>query len=115
MISEYAEQESRSLESMKSHIQGCIDALPDNCNIDRVSQNAFTVSSSELGKHDNWSPEFHDFKAQYQVVLSRLQSVKSIAEFQRFLKGAVMEKQITKGKVRYRLHPDVLVQLQALL
>lgn len=115
MINDYAQQEVRQLESMKVQIQGCIEALPDNENIQRVSRNAFIIKSSELGKHDNWTPTFHDFKAQYKLVLDRLDKTKSMSEFQNFLSKAIENKSIKVGKHVEKLHPEVIAELQKLL
>lgn len=115
MITDYAEQEVRQLEAMKTRIQALVEALPDNPNINRVSKNAFTMKASEMFKHDNWLPEFHDFKAQYRLVLSRLDSSKSIAEFKAFLSKAIEDKQMRKGKYTHKLHPEVVIKLEKLL
>lgn len=37
-------------------------AVPDNPKIRRLAANAFVISSADLGS--NWSPDFHDHKAQ---------------------------------------------------
>lgn len=115
MISDYAQQEVHQLESMKTQIQNCIEALPDNENIKRVSRNAFVINSSELGKHDNWTPSFHDFKAQYRLVLDRLDKTKSMSAFQSFLDKAIENKSIKVGKHVEKLHPEVIAGLQKLL
>lgn len=114
MISEYASQEAEQLKTAKTKIQQLIEALPENDKIDRVSKNAFVMSSSELTAHDNWTPGYHDFQQQYALVLSRLESVKSIAEFDAFLSKAIETKQIKKGTHTYKLHPTVVDELRNL-
>lgn len=45
-----------------------IKAGQDNPKINRLSPNAFTMSSSQLGASMNWSPFFHNWKDQYSFV-----------------------------------------------
>lgn len=102
---------------MKTEIESFIGQLPDNDQIRRVSTRpkAFVIKSSELSKHDNWSPEFHDFKTQYQFILDRLVKSSSIADFRSFLSKAISDRKVKVGKHTYKLHPDVVQNLSTLL
>jgi len=43
-----------------------IQSLPDNEKIQRLNKSCFVVMKSNLG--NNWTPEHHDFKFQYNAV-----------------------------------------------
>jgi hypothetical protein len=44
-----------------------INELPDNSKIERISKNCFIMNYKDLG--DNWSPLYHDYKRQYNIIV----------------------------------------------
>lgn len=65
LIREYQEK----VTALKNDLIGKINDLPDNPKIKRIGGEgkAFTVNFEDLG--DNWSPFYHDYKAQYQELI----------------------------------------------
>lgn len=55
------------LQTVRDEIAQQIQDLPQNSRIHPVGQSgkAFTIKASDLGTRD-WSPSYHDFKAQYR-------------------------------------------------
>jgi DNA-binding GntR family transcriptional regulator len=92
-----------------------IEALPDNPRITRVSQQAFTISSRDIG--NNWSPEHHDFKCQYRQIIEmieRAEPSRAVA----IIREAIAKKAIRPSKApsnTLQLHPDVVAHLSTLL
>lgn len=81
VIDEYESRLSDIINELTDKIANC----PDNPNIKRLSKNAFIINSSALtikykddkGKTciiNNWSPEFHCFKWQYEKIIEIVKS-----------------------------------------
>lgn len=86
-----------------------IESLPDNPRIKRLSSNAFTISSKNLG--DNWSAEHHDFKRCYQLIVQYLRK-QSPAMFLARFKGIITAgRLIVNPAWQIKLHPDVVAHL----
>ena len=66
---EYADA-TATLQRVVDAIEARILALPDNPRIKRLSPQAFIVSSKDLG--DNWTVAYHDYKAQYRLVVEAI-------------------------------------------
>ena len=115
MITAYVEQENHHTGQMKAYIKARIEGFPGNEKINWVQPNVFIMNASELNKHDNWTPEFHDFQSQYRLILDRLDAAQSISTFKNFLVRVVRDKQFKIGKLTHKIHPDVIVKLQSLL
>lgn len=79
--------------------------LPDNPRIQRLSGNAFVMSSRDLG--DNWSVEHHDFKRQYEFIAAEMQrkELPSVLPFLQLIieKGSCYD----SAKNRHTFHQDV--------
>jgi len=102
------------LSALIAALNELIAALPDNPRIHRMNDKCFTVSWKDLG--NNWTPEHHNFKWQYQAVIASIQRAKTVDAI------ATLRRIIAAGKVRYpsheqyvNLHPDVIANLQTLL
>lgn len=103
--------------NIKNELKARLEALPDNSNIKRVSRSpsCFIVSSSQLTKYDNWTPFFHDHKAQYQFVIDVIER----SQIETIIKK--IESIIEKGSYRkpnqdtVKFHPEVIKQLKGIL
>ena len=105
------------IEAIRGHIRENISNLPDNPKIKRIAPKCFVAQSSELFKNNNWSQEFHDFKAQYKAILEYLENIKDIKEFIPKLKnvlekGFIQKNQYKSGKFKISLHPDVIKNVE---
>ena len=87
-----------------------IQSSEDNPRIERLSSSpkGFTISSKDLS--GNWSPFFHDFKAQYQAIIDKLNETGHLD-----IRGVLFD--IAKGKSfnSRKLHPDVCARIKELL
>ena len=114
---ELASEVDRHAKTMKGIIDElmvCILSLPDNHRIRRFHGNphAFVMSFKDLG--DNYSPEHHDFKKQYELVVAELDKVQPYNIMRRPL-TIIGEGKIQVGSSRtycVNLHPDVLGHLK---
>lgn len=91
--------------------------LPDNPNIKRISDSphCFTVNFSQL--HDNWSPEYYDFKKQYEVlvdVLFKSEPEKVLSRLEQILRDSSVK--FTENGVSrvFRFHPTVMKNVMEL-
>ncbi len=99
-----------TLEGVLSRIADAVKALPDNPKINRIDDNCFTVSASDLGS--NWTPGYHDFKSQYEAVAAEIKSGNVTTAAGR------LKKIVSSGRVRPGgrfLHPTVVAHLKTLL
>lgn len=62
------EQARRLIKAAAEQARSDVQRGPDNPLINRIGSNgiAFTMAAKDLGK--NWTPFFHDWKAQYELV-----------------------------------------------
>lgn len=97
---------------IKMLLQRKIKSLPDNPNIERLGGGAFSMNISEVfkNKQTSLSPEFYDFKSQYNKISNELDKTDSLKVFEKF------EKIINEGKVGSTiLHPEVEQHLKQIL
>jgi len=104
-------------------------ALPDNPVITRLGDpkkgpRCYTIQFSDIG--DNWTPKFHDFKLQHQIIIRLIAKAPSIEKLydlvgllvtngmipDRSEGSSIVTKGPFKGKRGYKLHPDVVKQLR---
>jgi len=100
---------------LKTKLIAHIDTLPDNPKIKRVGDGkSFTMNVSDLG--DNWSPFYHDFKAQYQDLI-RIINTKPveqvISSFESVIKNGYTGKRA--GDSSKRFHPVVREYLKEMM
>ena len=109
---EYANA-TATLQKVVDAIEAKIMSLPDNPRITRLSPQAFTISSKDLG--NNWSPEHHDFKRQYRIIVDAIKRA-NVGRALIVLKE-IIDKQVVVigGRQNLRLHPDVVQYLTTLL
>ena len=115
---------------LKEDIIKTIEALPQNDKIKPISESIYLINASDLG--DNWSPSYHNFKTQYNAILSVISSKESALSILKSLKemiekGVVRQKKkmvnmglysFTETKevlTEIKLHPEVIWHLEILL
>lgn len=103
------------LEEIRRVIKEKISSLPGNPRINRLSDspNCFVMQSKDL--ENSWSPEYHDFKIQYERIIQEINKAGAFNVINRL-------REITQsGNVKglrghsLRLHPDVVEHLNKLL
>lgn len=99
--------------SIREEIKSQITSLPDNEDITKLSDNAFTMSSANLSTED-FSPIFYDFKYQYSKINELLDSISPLSIINR-LDRAVKDKFIMVNNQRVKLNPKVREYLKQLI
>ena len=105
-----AELQNKLLE-IREEIKRQISSLPDNPKIKRLGERCFTISSKDLG--DVWSPEYHDFKHQYETIIGQLDKMGTAAGVN-FLRRALKKGSFWIGYT-YKLNPQVIEHLKSIL
>jgi len=114
--------------TVKRKINSQIRNLPDNQNIQRISNhpNCFIINSSQIfgDKNHTLSPEYYDFRYQYSKIITKLKEI-SPFEIYNFLTKIIDEKQFKvyngtnkRGESCYetvKLHDTVVEYLKELL
>ena len=105
-------------------LRNLILSLPDNPNIQRLSKNCFTMSSSFLSVR-NWTPEYYDFKRQYRLICREV-LVRRIEKILPFLEKIIQDGYLKreefiyaghkayKGTSRFTFHPEVIDHLKTI-
>ncbi|MHA1285793.1 MAG: hypothetical protein ACTSPB_00190 [Candidatus Thorarchaeota archaeon] len=99
---------------IKNNLISQVESLPDNPRIKRLDDEGlcFSISSKDLG--DNWTPEYHDFKQQYKLIVEWINK-SSPQRVMDILEEITTTGQIVMKKQRHKFHPDVITQLKKLL
>lgn len=116
MITDELKEEIKRHKSVIDDLINCLKEqilkLPDNPDIKRLSDSGpscFVVNFSKL--HDNWSPEYYDFKKQYEVlvdVLFKCEAEKVLFRLEQILRDSSVK--LTENGVSrtFRFHPTVI-------
>ncbi len=110
----------KRINRIKAGLKEQILALPDNPNITRLGESGkcFAMSSSKLG--GNWSPEYHDFREQYQILINLIDAVDAVnlpAELAKIIAtGKVRAKFAGRGRVdTVTFNPQVIEHLAGII
>jgi hypothetical protein len=95
---------------IRGRLQAQLNALPDNPRITRLASSCFTMSSSNLGS--SWAPQYHDFKVQYQALITLCDKAHDI---RRSLITVLRAKSLKQPHGLLRLHPDVIKNVRHIL
>lgn len=118
-IKSLAKKEVEQLDSLKTELTKMFEALSNkhqNSKIKRIKghTNCFIINKSDLG--DNWTPEYHDFQVQYELLISKLSNCASINQFFSFIEKCIKTKKIDRTPTdKVSVHPEVLDKLKLLL
>ena len=105
-LSELVREEEARLTRVREAIVAKVLELPDNPRITRLApKNCFSIWFSDLG--NNWSPEHHDFKNQYQFIADEL-GRKDLGEMLAFLRQ-IVDKGVVYNSLKQKrtFHEDV--------
>ncbi len=112
--------------SLKRKINKQIRLLPDNPNINRISNICYTIMLSEIQKDKNFtlSAEYYDFKFQYRKIIKKLKDVSPLETYNCISK-MIVDKSFKvnsgtniHGVICYhtiKLHPSVIEFLKGLI
>lgn len=90
-----------------------IEELPQNPRITKLSEAAFTLRFTDLGR--NWTPEHHDFSRQYSLIAAiiRKSGVSCVAKLQSIIAAGKVP--YGTGRHHITLHPGVVEHLSTLI
>lgn len=91
-----------------------IRKLPSNPNVDQLSDNAFLIKMSELNKHSNFTPFYHSFKDQYELIAKIIEEC-DIRDALDKLDIIVNKGKLYRKNQLVTFHPDVIQNLKSLI
>ena len=94
------------------HIATLIEAIK-NPAIRKLGPNCYTIMASELFKHDNWSPAFHDFRTSALIVNDAL-AKRNAHEVRMLFDGIISSKSIIVHGKKQNLHPEFVDKLRTI-
>lgn len=107
-----AQQVAQAAAALRQRVISAIADLPDNPDINRLSRNCFAVSFSKL--QSNWSPEFHDFEKQKELLIGLINGM-DVLYLVSNLTRILRDERIVIGKARYTLHPKMIEAIREAL
>jgi hypothetical protein len=103
---------NEQLTALVNSLNAMIAALPDNPRIQRLGKQCFVVRSKDVG--NNWAPEHHDFRWQYQAIIKTIQKARTDNAIGA-LQDIIASKKVKGSGCSVNLHPDVVTNLKTLL
>jgi hypothetical protein len=103
--------------AIKKALQDKISELSDNPNINRIGNSgAFSMNMSEVFKTPsmNMSPDYYDFKYQYETLVKILEHIEPINVFNK-LEQICNRKQVKLHNKIIKFNPDVISHIKTLL
>ena len=102
------------IKSELSQLAESIRSLPQNPNIEPLGNNCFSLKSSELFKHDKWSPEYYDFTVQYEVIAKMVENLPIDQVLDKLNSIIKTERYYRKGNL-ITFHPQVIENLKRII
>jgi len=100
---------------IRKQVADLILGLPDNENINRLNDNCFVMSTSQLSKDIDLSPEHYDYKYQYKMI-HRIIIDEPLEKTFLKLNEIIRKGSITyKGNRLFKLHPQVIENLKSII
>lgn len=103
---------------LRNKIKEAILSLPQNKAVKPLGNNCFSVSSSEVFKHSNFTSQFYNFQSQYQHIADVIDSVR-IENVKEALVDFIKHPHPTNRRFdknsKMSLHPDVITHLKGLI
>ena len=91
-----------------------IRKLPPNPNVEQLSHNCISLKSSELFKHDKWSPDYYIFYNQYETIAKLLEEFTIQSALQKLDLLIEKERIIVHGNL-ITFHPLVIQNLKSII
>lgn len=107
------------IQAIKDALKEKILSLPQNPRIKELGHGCFTVSSHDLIGGAPWTPEYHNFRGQYQALAELVDNVEPKNLVTRLTealdRGSVGRDGKSSPFQRIPLHPDVVAHMRGLL
>jgi hypothetical protein len=91
-----------------------IRELPPNPNVERLGNNCFSIKSSEIFKHDKWSPEYHCFEEQYRIIAEMVETLPIDQILSKLNRIIETKRYYIKGNTTM-FHPQVIENLKTIV
>ncbi len=105
------------IKALKRALYVAISGLPDNPKIKRLGSGCFTIMSSDISRDRIWSPEYYDFRLQYEEIIKLIDKTpieKIDKVFEDIFKTGFLYNTGNDRSRRYILHPEVIEHLKGL-
>jgi hypothetical protein len=105
----------QQIEKIKRNLYDQINALPQNENITVLSEtpSIFVVKSNDVFGQP-FSPEWHDYKAQYKMIVEELETSR-IETFEAKLQSIITTGKIKSGNTIFTLNPAVVEFVRSII
>jgi len=105
------------INQIKSELQQLakqVRELPPNPNVEQLGHNCISIKSSELFKHDKWSPGYYIFSDQYNTIAELIETLpidEVLSKLNRIIKT---KRYYSKGNTTM-FHPQVIENLKTII
>ena len=105
----------QAIDSSKIKLCEEIQQLPDNPDIERISESVkcFIIKSSNLSRNTNLTPFYYDFKVQYQRIIEEIKK-RTFEKVIEFMNGIIQKGYFRDSSSKYicTFHPVVVGYLK---
>lgn len=112
-IQTVAQEFKDKVNKLKADLKALISGLPENPDITPLGGTCYSVSSSALNQHDNWSPSYYRFQSQYKTIIDEVIEKTPLERLEtrmdEILKSGTVYK---KNQGTIKLHPEVIKHLR---
>lgn len=103
-----------SQSQLVTELENLIRGLPDNNKITRLGNNCFTIRHSDLSDSLILSPEYYDFKVQYEKLI-KIVNETEFTKLLDVLASIIKRKHYLKSGHNFIFHPEVINNLKNVL
>jgi hypothetical protein len=97
-----------------SQLAESIRNLPSNPNVEQLNDNCLLIKSNELFYHDKWSPEYYNFKYQYNFIAELVETLPIDQVIEKLYRICNKKSYYYKGNT-INFHPDVIKNLKGII
>jgi len=105
------------INQIKSELQALakqVRELPSNPNVEELGHKCISINSSELFKHDIWSPGYYIFSDQYDTIAELIETL-PVDEVLKRLDQIIKKKQVYIKQNLIKFHPQVIENLKTII
>lgn len=114
VIDRMMELEKKQVRLRGKLAQMLVEGVGENPAIKRLGERSFTVRSSDMFRHGNWMPKFHDWQGAVQGIVETIDKLEPIKAVE-FLHSVVKTGAIRSRKGYQTLHPELRIKLGQIL
>ena len=91
-----------------------VRGLPPNPNVDQLGKNCISIKSSELFKHDVWTPAYYIFSDQYNTIAQLIETLPIDEVLDKLNRIVKTKRYYLKGNT-IMFHPQVIENLKTII